>query len=74
MESPHQFTRRPVTAEHMKVETDMYVAGEASGSQQVSQSWIEGKVAGLSAALDLGHGDHETEGARDEAEAMLNEL
>jgi sarcosine oxidase subunit alpha len=74
LESPHQFTRRPVSAEHMKVDEDMYVAGEAGGSQRVNQSWIEGKVAGLSAALDLGYGGPDIEGARDEAEALLNEL
>jgi sarcosine oxidase subunit alpha len=74
LESPHQFTRRPVTAEHMRIDDDMYVAGEASGSQQVNQSWIEGKVAGLSAASDLGYGGPQAEGARDEAERLLNEL
>ena len=74
LESPHQFTRKPVTSSHMRVDTDMYVAGEASGSQSLKQSWFEGKVAGLSAALDLGFGDANTEGARDEAEALLNEL
>jgi sarcosine oxidase subunit alpha len=74
LESPHQFTRRPVTSAHLKVDADMYVAGEASGSQRVSQSRIEGKVAGLSAALELGYGGAEAEGARDEAEALLDEL
>ena len=44
LESPHQFTRRPVTSSHMSVDTGMYVAGGASGSQSLSQSWIEGKV------------------------------
>ncbi len=58
----------------MKVDADMYVAGEASGSQRVNQSWIEGKVAGLSAALDLGYGGAEAEGGRDEAEALMEDL
>jgi sarcosine oxidase subunit alpha len=74
LESPHQFTRKPVTAAHMKVDADIYVAGQAGGSHRVSQSWIEGKVAGLSAALDLGYGGTDIEGVRDEAEALLNEL
>ncbi|MGD8765770.1 MAG: FAD/NAD(P)-binding oxidoreductase, partial [Desulfobacteraceae bacterium] len=74
LESPHQFTRKPVTSSHMSVDTDMYVAGEASGSQSVKQSWFEGKVAGLSAALDLGYGGEETERSRDEAEALLKDL
>ncbi len=74
LESPHQFTRRPVTSSHMRVDTDMYVAGEASGNQSLKQSWIEGKVAGLSAALDLGYGNHEIENIRNESESFLNEL
>jgi len=74
LESPHQFTRRPVTASHMRVDTDMYVAGEAGGSQSLNQSWLEGKVAGLSAALDLGYGTTATESIRNEAEALLKDL
>jgi sarcosine oxidase subunit alpha len=72
LESPHQFTRRPVTSSHMSVDTDMYVAGGAGGSQSLIQSWIEGKVAGLSAALNLGYGTEETESVRNEAEALLD--
>lgn len=74
LESPHQFTRRPVTSGHMRVDDDMYVAGEASGSQTPGQSWTEGKVAGLSAALDLGYGGEHSERVRDEAEALLDDL
>jgi sarcosine oxidase subunit alpha len=72
LESPHQFTRRPVTSSHMRVDTDMYVAGGASGSQSLVRSWVEGKVAGLSAALNLGYGTEETESVRNEAEALLD--
>jgi sarcosine oxidase subunit alpha len=74
VESPHQFTRRPVTTGHMKVEADMYVAGGTSGSRSLKQSWIEGKVAGLSAALDLGYGGEETASIRDDADALLVDL
>ena len=74
LESPHQFTRKPVTSSHMMVENDMYVAGAAAGSLSLKQSWIEGKVAGLSAALDLGYGNAEIETARNEAEALLADL
>jgi sarcosine oxidase subunit alpha len=74
LESPHQFTRRPVTSSHMSVDTDMYVAGGASGSQSLKQSWLEGKVAGLSAALDLGYGTKVTESVRNEAETLLKDL
>ena len=73
LESPHQFTRRPVTSSHMRVENDIYVAGAAAGSQSLKQSWLEGKVAGLSAALDLGYGNGETERIRNEAEALLGD-
>jgi sarcosine oxidase subunit alpha len=71
MESPHQFTRRPVTSAHLKVEADMYVAGGAGGSQSLKQSWLEGKLTGLSAALDIGFGSEETAGMRDETERLL---
>jgi len=74
LESPHQFTRRPVTRGHMKVDADMYVAGGASGSQSCRQSWLEGKVAGLSAALDLGYGSDETQSIRNDAEALWEDL
>ncbi len=74
LESPHQFTRKPVTSSHMRVEDDMYVAGGAAGSQSLKQSWLEGKVAGLSAALDLGNGNAQIESIRTETEALLNDL
>ena len=72
LESPHQFTRKPVTSSHMKVEDDMYFAGGAAGSQSLMESWLEGKVAGLSAALDLGYGNSQAQSIRDETEALLD--
>ena len=74
LESPNEFTRKPVTSTHMRVETDMYVAGRASGSQHLRRSWLEGQVAGLSAALDLKYGNGEVERVRNEAEALLEDL
>ncbi len=74
LESPHQFTRRPVTSGHLKVEADLYVAGGAGGSRSFRHSWLEGKLAGLSAALDLEFGGEETAGMRDEAERLLADL
>ena len=74
LESAHQFTRRPVTSGHLKVEDDLYVAGAAGGSRSLKQSWLEGRVAGLSAALELGYGSEETSAIRDEAEKLLAEL
>ena len=46
-------------------------AGGASGGQGVNRAWLEGKVAGLSAALDSGHGGKKTEGERDHAMALV---
>lgn len=74
LESPHQFTRRPVTSGHMKVDVDMYVAGGASGSESLKQSWLEGKLAGLSPALDLGYGGEKTKSVRNETKALLDNL
>ena len=74
LESPHQFTRRPVTSGHMIVDADMYVAGGASGSPSLKQSWLEGKLAGLSSALDLGYGSDQTESDRNETAAKLEDL
>ena len=61
-----------MTSSHMSVDTDMYVAGGAGGSQSLIQSWIEGKVAGLSAALHLGYGGEKTKSVRNAAEALLD--
>ena len=72
LESPHQFIRRPVTDGHMRVDTDMYVAGGAGGSRGVNRAWLEGKIAGLSAALDLGYGGAEVESRRDVATDLLD--
>ena len=70
LESKNQFTRKPVTNAHMRVDSDMFVAGGASGGQGVNRAWLEGKVAGLSAALDSGQGGKETERERDHAMLM----
>ena len=74
LESPHQFTRRPVTDGHLRVDTDVYVAGGAGGSRGVKRAWLEGKIAGLSAALDLGFGGAEVEARRDDATGLLDSL
>jgi sarcosine oxidase subunit alpha len=71
LESPNQFSRRPVIDSHMRVDTDIFVAGGASGNQGVNRAWLEGKIAGLSAALDLGHGNKEAEVERDDAIELL---
>jgi sarcosine oxidase subunit alpha len=74
LESPHQFTRRPLTDGHMRVDTDVYVAGGAGGSRGVNRGWLEGKIAGLSAALDLGYGGKEIVTMRDDATDLMDSL
>jgi sarcosine oxidase subunit alpha len=71
LESPHQFTRKPVFSKHMMVDNTMFVAGEAAGSQGIERLWLEGKIAGLSAALSLGYGDFKIESQRDAAVETL---
>ena len=53
----------------MRVDMGVYIAG---GSRGVNRAWLEGKIAGLSAALDLGYGDEEFESRRDDATAPLD--
>ena len=74
LESPHQFTRRPLIDGHMRVDTDVYVAGGAGGSRGVNRAWLEGKIAGLSAALDLGYGGEEVKTMRDDATGLMDNL
>lgn len=75
LESSHQFTRRPVTTTHLRASADLFVAGEAAGSQGVKRTWLEGKITGLSAALDLGYGDEETKAGRADATELIgNEI
>ena len=38
----------------------------------MNHAWLEGKIAGLSAALDLGYGKEEFEARRDDATAMMD--
>ncbi len=73
LESQNQFTRKPVTDTHMRVHADMFVAGGAGGGQGVKRAWLEGKVAGLSAALDLGYGNEKAEAERDDAINKLSD-
>jgi sarcosine oxidase subunit alpha len=73
LESPHQFSRRPLASPLMQVDKDMYVAGEASGSRDLKKIWLEGKLAGLSAAMDLGYGSKALEAERDAAASLAAE-
>ena len=40
----------------------------------MKRAWLEGKIAGLSAALDLGFGGAEVEARRDDATGLLDSL
>lgn len=73
LSSQHQFTRKPVMLPDMRAgnNADMFAVGEACGSHGAERAVIEGKIAGLSAALDLSHGDSELEAVRDKAMEQL---
>jgi sarcosine oxidase subunit alpha len=72
LESQNQFTRKPLTDTTMRVHSDMFVVGGASGGQGVNRAWLEGKVAGLTAAIDLGHGGKAAEVERNDAMTLLS--
>jgi sarcosine oxidase subunit alpha len=72
LESQNQYTRRPNSSSHMQVDRDMYVAGAAGGSNNLQRALLEGKIAGLSAALGIGYGDQKTEALRDESAKLLD--
>jgi sarcosine oxidase subunit alpha len=74
LESPFQMIRLPDTLKHMEIEDGLYVAGSANGSRGLRQSYLEGKVAGLSAALNLGYGDEATKAERTSAVRSLNKI
>lgn len=66
LESNSHFTRKPRTDAVMRGAPDMFVVGSANGSHGLNRVWLEGKVAGLTAAMDLGHGgDQEERGCQD---------
>jgi sarcosine oxidase subunit alpha len=74
LESQNQYTRQPKSSSYMQVDTDIYIAGAAGGSANLQRTLLEGKIAGLSAALDLGYGDQETKAARDASVKSLEAL
>ncbi|MCF8070399.1 MAG: (2Fe-2S)-binding protein [Desulfobacterales bacterium] len=58
---PDHFIRKPEVNNYMSVSDGLYAAGEAGGSNNIKQSFIEGKIAGLSATKYLGIGDRLTD-------------
>ena len=72
LESQNQFARKPKTDETMRVASDMFVVGGANNSHGVCRAWLEGKVAGLTAALDLGHGGTQEKAERNDSMKLLS--
>jgi hypothetical protein len=56
----------------MRVASDMFVVGGANNSHGVCRAWLEGKVAGLTAALDLGHGGTQEKAERNDSMKLLS--
>ncbi len=71
LESPNQFARRPTTTPEMRAGADMFVAGGAAASRSMTRAYLEGMIAGLSAAIDLGYGDGETKARRDDSIRLM---
>jgi sarcosine oxidase subunit alpha len=52
----------------------LYVAGDVSGVEEASSAMVEGRLAGISAALSLGYGKDKAPQLQAEALAELKEL
>jgi len=74
LESKNQFTRKPITDATMRVASDMFIIGSANCSQGIDRTWLEGKIAGLTAAIDLGHGGKQVEAECNDAMKLWSGL
>ena len=74
LESPFQMIRKPEIVKHMEIEKDFYAAGEVTGSFGLRRAYLQGKIAGLSAAITLNHGSEDLKKHRDDIEAKLANL
>jgi sarcosine oxidase, subunit alpha len=74
LESESQFTRKPKTDDVMRAAPDMFIVGGANGDHGVQPGWLEGKIAGLTAALDQGYGGKQEETERRDAMRLLDTL
>lgn len=74
LESENQFTRRPKMDATMRAASDMFMVGSANGGQGTYRGWLEGKIAGLTAAQDLGHAEKQEDAERDNAIKLLSNL
>ncbi|MEW5723933.1 MAG: 2Fe-2S iron-sulfur cluster-binding protein [Thermodesulfobacteriota bacterium] len=72
--SPCHYVRRPPVTPHRRIEPGLYVAGEAGGSRGAARAYLEGRIAGLAAALELGFGGEAERTALETAAAALEEL
>lgn len=59
LESPYQYTRAAQRSPDLRAAPDLYVVGGAGGTYDLGRACLEGRIAGLSAALELGHGREE---------------
>lgn len=60
---------------HMETDVEgVYIAGDVSGIEEASTAILEGRMAGLSAGLNLGVVDERAEGLREEAMEELDEF
>ena len=66
--------RKPEIVKHMEIEKDFYAAGEVTGSFGLRRAYLQGKIAGLSAAITLNHGSEDLKKHRDDIEAKLANL
>lgn len=65
----------PVRNDYLETtRSGLYVAGDVSGVEEASAAMVEGKLAGISAALSLGYGKKEAPALQSEALNELDEL
>jgi tRNA U34 5-carboxymethylaminomethyl modifying enzyme MnmG/GidA len=55
----------------MEIEKGFYAAGEATGSFGLRRAYLQGKIAGLSAAISLNYGSEDLKKDRDYTETKL---
>lgn len=65
----------PIRDRNLKTTVDeIYVAGDAAGIEEASSAMVEGKLAGISAAISLGYDNEKQENLREDYIEQLNSL
>lgn len=65
----------PIRDNNLKTTVDkVYVAGDAGGIEEASSAMVEGRLAGISAAISLGYEDEKHENLRKDYVEQLNSL